>query len=103
MAPEYRCCDLLPRCLAMALIELARHVNGPAFPCVLPDQNDAPVPPVRLPAYMDVAESRAGKQCVLIHGRADTVAVALGVNPQAYVRSTRLLVSARLMRTRGSC
>jgi N-acyl-L-homoserine lactone synthetase len=82
MAPEHRSCDLLPRCLSMALIELTRHLTVRHFHASCLTRMTRLY---RRFGFLPhgVAESRTGKQCALIHGRVDNVAVALGVNPQA--------------------
>jgi hypothetical protein len=81
MAPEHRRCDLLPRCLAMALIELMRHATVRHFHASCLTRMTRLYRRFGFVPH-GVTESRTGKQCALIHGHADNVAVALGLNSQ---------------------
>lgn len=82
VAPENRRHDLLPRCLAMALIELTQRVTVRHFHASCLTRMTRLY---RRFGFLPhgVAESRTGKQCALIHGRVDDVATALKVDPQA--------------------
>jgi N-acyl-L-homoserine lactone synthetase len=82
MAPEHRRSDLLPRCLAMALIELTQHVTVRHFHASCLTRMTRLYRRFGFVPH-GVAESRTATQCALIHGRVDDVAVALGVNAQA--------------------
>jgi predicted GNAT family N-acyltransferase len=78
MAPENRRADLLPQCLALALMALAQRVRVRHFHASCLTRMTRLY---RRFGFLPhgIAESRGGKQCALIHGRAQDVALALGV------------------------
>lgn len=82
MAPENRRADLLPQCLAMALMALAQRVRVRHFHASCLTRMTRLY---RRFGFLPhgIAESRSGKQCALIHGRAQDVARALGVTADA--------------------
>lgn len=93
MAPENRRSDLLAKCLSMALIEFTQRVPVRHFHASCLTRMTRLYRRFGFAPHA-VAESRSGKQCALIHGRADDVAIALGVNPDARSRADRRLLAA---------
>jgi predicted GNAT family N-acyltransferase len=81
MAPEHRRADLLPRCMALSLVELlgqveVRHMHASCLTVMTRLYR-------RFGFNVHAQRSKAGKDCALIHGSVARVAAALKVQMPA--------------------
>jgi predicted GNAT family N-acyltransferase len=98
MAPEHRRADLLPRCMALALVELLRvadveHMHASCLTAMTRLYR-------RFGFGTHALRSKAGKDCALIHGTVEDVAAALKVPLPTHLRQPamhRELAEAHLL------